>query len=436
METPKKKPYSNPYLSLEYVWHVLREYASEEHPLTVQEIYAHIVAIDKDTAPSLSTLRRILPQGGRLMGTLFSRELASTTSPTAFGYASDDQLHVVLEHSDGVTLQNENLSLELGKLSGKLPTCSTLEKLLKTGVFVELDSFPYVLTCVARTKDRLGRVRQIPYADYENQLKADTNNMPRRYYLKSPLTEGEWRIFTDMVQTYPFITQNQAAKFLSVLDRLHLPSKFRPQSRYAYRQGSGNLFSIIDKLDEAIQERHAVRICYGQRVLTRSNGRWVPKLQPKASMEALSLCPYTLLWSNGNYYLVAAYQNRLINLRVDRILSVTPLTEQFTIPQSFDPAEYRDSCPVMYCGEAAFVHLRCRETMVNTLVDFFGSKPQYTAPIDGWTEVTMQINPDGVKLFALQYADSVEVLQPLSLRENIIKTLDSARAMYAGTSKP
>ena len=58
--------------------------------------------------------------------------------------------------------------------------------------------------------------------------------------------------------------------------------------------------------------------------------------------------------------------------------------------------------------------------VLNTLVDFFGPVPQYTRPgEDGTTEVTMSIAPEGVRLFALQYADQVEVLEPEWLREKI-----------------
>lgn len=49
---------------------------------------------------------------------------------------------------------------------------------------------------------------------------------------------------------------------------------------------------------------------------------------------------------------------------------------------------------------------------------FFGSVPQYTQPnSQGLTEITMSIAAEGVKLFALQYADNVELLEPQWLRE-------------------
>lgn len=46
------------------------------------------------------------------------------------------------------------------------------------------------------------------------------------------------------------------------------------------------------------------------------------------------------------------------------------------------------------------------------------------------TEVTLKIVPSGVKLFALQYAERVEVLEPPSLREDVMRSLGSALRRY------
>ena len=42
----------------------------------------------------------------------------------------------------------------------------------------------------------------------------------------------------------------------------------------------------------------------------------------------------------------------------------------------------------------------------------------------------MSIAPSGLKLFALQYADWVEVLEPQSLRQEILDTLEQAAQAY------
>ena len=64
-------------------------------------------------------------------------------------------------------------------------------------------------------------------------------------------------------------------------------------------------------------------------------------------------------------------------------------------------------------------------------MDFFGTTINgYSTPKDGYTEVFVRASESGTRLFALQYADRVEVLEPQSLREEIRKTLKAATKHY------
>ena len=51
---------------------------------------------------------------------------------------------------------------------------------------------------------------------------------------------------------------------------------------------------------------------------------------------------------------------------------------------------------------------------------------------EGWLQVTLNLAPSGVRRFALQYADSVEVLEPEELRRSVRETMEAALARYAG----
>ena len=90
-------------------------------------------------------------------------------------------------------------------------------------------------------------------------------------------------------------------------------------------------------------------------------------------------------------------------------------------------ATNRLSCP----GTPQVIRLRCHTAMVNTILDFFGTQALFSRPINDKTEVTLNIAPSGVKLFALQYADNVEVLEPASLREDVIQSLENALRRYS-----
>ncbi len=426
-----KKEYSNPYRSLEAIWAVLREYSSRQHPLTVREIYDHLKAMED--APSRATLSRLLPRELGLMDQLYPGVAAQAGDADGVNaYVSDGRLHIVVETPEGDVLAQEGLGVEAAAVPFRAPSYFTIDKLLKSGVPFDLHTFPFRLRCVAQVKGKDGRVRLVKYEDWEDSLtpeQARKNNQPRRYYLTNALTEAEWRIFSDLIQVYPFISERQTRKFLTVLNHLRPRKLPVSPSRYAYKRGNDEQFKIIALLDEAVRRRQKVRVTYGEYRLEQVQGRWTPKLLPREKNGELDVEPYALMWSNGNYYLVARHRG-MMNLRVDRILSVQPLEETFQVPADFDPVLYRDRSPVMYPGENTFVRMRCKTSLLNTLVDFFGSVPQYATPKDGYTEVTMSIAPNGVKLFALQYADGVEVLEPKSLREEILLSLEAAAEKY------
>ena len=218
-----------------------------------------------------------------------------------------------------------------------------------------------------------------------------------------------------------------------MLDRLNPQHPPRAKSRYAFKRGSARQFQCIALLDQAIRERTAAAVRYGEYRLDRAAGK--AALVQRERHGLYRLAPYALLWSNGYYYLVGKdlEQGGIMNLRADRILSVGLLKgETFDLPRDFDPAEHRDRSPVMYPGAPQFIRLRCRESLLNTLLDFFGPQARLQPMEEGWLQVTLNLAPSGVRRFALQYADSVEVLEPEELRRSVRETMEAALARYAG----
>ena len=428
-ESRRKGSYSNPFRSLEMIWSVLRRRASRTRPVSLAELSAALES--RGDGPSPSTVRRCLPQEAALLSHLFPGTLAEQdrVSVTGFYWAADG-FHVILENAEGEPLRQGELTAVFTQEPGtEAPSYSALDKMLKQGVPEDLESFPFRLRCMVQ--DTEGSRKFIPYDKWEEAHPAG-KKAKRYYYLASPLTNGEWRIFSDLVQVYPYLSERQTRKFMAVLRRLAPEGSIPAVSRYAYKakRGMDTQFKWIARLDKAVREKRKVLVHYGEYRLEKGEQGWRPVLRQREKHGELEMEPYALLWSNGYYYLVAKHRG-MMNLRADRILSVELLDETFEPEPDFDPAEYRDRCPVMYPGQAQFVHLRCRTTAVNLLLDFFGDKPRYATPReDGTVEVTMSIAPAGVKLFALQYASQVEVLEPKELRDSIRDTLREALERY------
>ncbi|MDO4530970.1 MAG: WYL domain-containing protein [Bacillota bacterium] len=420
--------YSNSYRSLEAIWTVLKEHASKEHPLTVQEICDYLEQMEE--APSADTVKRLFPKEKDLINGLYPGTIIEADGGITNAYQNEESLHVVVENAEGYPLYSGKSDLEIAKVPFRTPSYSTVDKILKDRLPVDLNTFPYRIRCVAKKKNALGKVRYVSYDDLE--LNDGKNNLPRRYYLANVLTDTEWRILSDLIQVYPYLSERQTKKFLNAFHYLSPHKAKAIPNRYAHKRGSEEQFGWIRLLDEAIRQKKKVRVVYGEYVLKRSKeAGWEPKLQERKNHGTLEMEPYALMWSNGYYYLIAKHRG-MMNLRVDRILKVEILEEGYEIPGDFDPIRYRNSCPVMYPGKKEFVRMRCSVSMLSVLMDFFGSLPQYSSydAEANTVEVTMMIAADGVKLFAMQYADAVEVLEPKALREEIRETWKKAVKKY------
>ena len=394
------KPHASPYDSLAAVWTVLSEYSSRENPMSVSDIQSKLR--EQENAPSVSTLKRILANEQETMNTLFP------------GY--------VLRMADA-----------------PLPSYDTVSELLKgvedsAALSEKRELLPVQLRCVAARSN--GRGGYEPYEaalDRRGEKKTaqgkNTNNIARRYYLESVLSPSQWRILTDMIKVYPYIGERQTRSMLKALDKVFPGCKSEAGSRFSFKKDNEKLFENLSALDVAVRARRRVIVTYGEYVL---NTAGKPVLKKRESNARLEFEPYALMWSNGYYYAVG--KNRgMMNLRVDRIMDVKLLVGDenvFSVPEDFDPVRYRDKSPIMYPGEPENIRLRCPRRMLSTVMDFFGEQANFIGVDEENMDVLLRVAPAGAKLFIMQYADRVEVLEPETLHTEVEQTLCAALKKY------
>lgn len=386
-----KREYSGQYQSLEAIWSVLRAYSSEEHPLSVTEIFNYLKKTE-ETPRTRQRLERLLTQEDSVIHTLF---------PT-------------------LELREE-----------KPPSYSTVDNHLKR-ILTSGGGTTYQLCCVAHKRRWNGEVQTIPYEDIEMKSTdvdegGKQNNVPRRYYLKGPLSRGAWRFLSDFVRDCPCITRRQTEQLLSALDLLVQPARPRASQRPFSKPGRSAVLSAAGRIDRALQERKKLLVTVGSYKLLRCDGRLAPVL--KEERQAV-LEPYGLAWSGGRCWLVGREQETVI-LPLDRLLGAELLEETFTPPGDFDPAAYVTASPQVFPGGAVLVRLRCSPELLEDAAELLGRGAQYAAPrADGSFEVTARAAPECVRSFALTRPDGVEVLEPEELRRDILCTLRRGMERY------
>lgn len=465
--TPKKKrgSYNKDLKSVLDIWNVLAAYSSEERPLDLDSIYRYLnprfkdkkqerrrqLAADKKSAQTAAapaepdftedeeavispqTTERYLKNQADLFNTLFPQTVLRYPGTPAvshtYGYAGS--LHVVLENPSGEKLWSGQMTALLqmnsvnpipySTLSRKLP--KLMREYEKAGDYKQ--EIPLSLAGVVANPNA-GGVNQSVYIP---ATMADPDaRKHKKYYLQSILSDSEWRILSDLIRVYPHISEQATEKYLSALQRIAPGVKNLAETRYAHKGHNALQFQHLEQLDRAIREKNKVSVDYGKYVLHFDRKSWQPRLEHG---NTLMVDPYAMMWSNGYYYLICRSDKLLLNLRVDRILKVINTTMPFDATPDFDPYEYRDRSPVMYPGKPELISLRCHLSMLSTLQDIFGSAiTSYSRPEDDFANVTLKASLPGTRLFALQYADKVEVLLPAQLREDVKNTLRAAAEKY------
>lgn len=141
------------------------------------------------------------------------------------------------------------------------------------------------------------------------------------------------------------------------------------------------------------------------------------------------------MWTNGYYYLVAAIPEKsddnndknylYINYRIDRMREVKIEDEFAEIPCTFKPEEYRNQHPVMYrkmASESFRIQIICDKALINNVLDTFGFDAEISKIPNDDSKVFITLKNTsytGVKMWALEYGDKCEIINPSALREDM-----------------
>lgn len=440
----------------------LKEDAADEGRMTAKQKLQYQAKLQNNEEPedapkgkghaSAQTVDRYFPHAADIVNSLFPHTVVREDGKPAIlhTYGSRETIHVVLEDPTGQPLWDGDMTAILTENPRNPIPYSSLTRMLPK-LMAEFEEKkapnrkgetpfapPISLAGVVAESKAGGNVRYVPATEWEADAKnSDKKQSPtRRFFLESILSPGQWRILSDLILVYPYISEDETNKFLSAMKRMAPGVRNWSGQRYAPKNPAVVNFAYIEALDAAIQNQHKVFLVYGKYQLALGDDRrWHPQLQPMAKNGGrMTVDPYAMMWSNGYYYLVCRDGDIMRNLRVDRILQILPTTVKFEKDADFDPYQYRDRSPVMYPGEPILIRLKCSADRISTLMDFFGTAIMdysVSAKTPEETTVTLRASEKGVRLFALQYADDVEVLDPPSLREEIGKTLKSAANKYS-----
>lgn len=196
------------------------------------------------------------------------------------------------------------------------------------------------------------------------------------YYLASREFElAELKFLVDAVQSSRFITEKKSRELIKKLEKLAGKHDAKQLQRQVYVAGrvkteNESIYYSIDALYRAMQENKQISFLYME-----WNG--AKELVPRKSGARYVVSPWTLVWKDENYYLVAFDEeaNIMKHYRVDKIADIMLLEEcrvgaaQF---ESLDLAAYANKTFGMYGGKTQDVILCFPEKLAGVVIDRFG----------------------------------------------------------------
>nr|MBQ5811922.1 WYL domain-containing transcriptional regulator [Clostridia bacterium] len=216
----------------------------------------------------------------------------------------------------------------------------------------------------------------------------------RGYYLAERDYElAELKTLVDIIQSSSFLT---AKKCASLTEKL-----YRQTSRYgaaeldrqihtsSARTPNEKIFYTVDAIHRAIRDNKKISFSY-----FRYNQK--KELVEKSKDKIYSVSPFSLLFDNENYYLVAfnEEENEVRHYRVDRMRSVKVSSEpksEISKKHIPDMSRYDSKSFGMFGGNENLVTLNCKNGAAGAIIDRFSEEPTFICHNDGTFDVTVRV---------------------------------------------
>lgn len=278
---------------------------------------------------------------------------------------------------------------------------------------------------------------------------ADKGSFRNLYYVPE-FSYEEIGALVEAVQFFPALNREETDRIVSILE-----DQF---TSVYYRKGARNICKIHagERCDRNLLQKNLLTIqqaiADGVQISYRFNGYTADKKLAPMKDYKRQASPYYIVANDGRYYLMAANERYKHSgpyiIRIDLMTEVEiPERDEKSGPKGIPaipkrevaglPPEWEEEFPMrhinMSYGAPISIKLRIKdekekdehtpkEPVYTFLHDYFGDTYRYLG-VDkedaDYDIVTVRCTEFGMENFAIQYADRVEVLEPMNLREKI-----------------
>lgn len=270
---------------------------------------------------------------------------------------------------------------------------------------------------------------------YLKEMGFDIESSPKGSYLASrKLENAELRLLIDSVLASRNINSTHSAQLIDKLISLG-GHNFKSHVKHVYsvkdwaKSDNKAFFFNIDVIDEAIEEGKKISFYY--------NKVGLDKQLHKSLFHIGS--PYQMLLHNQRYYLMMFDEtfSQVGYYRLDKITDITilnddakPLRENVGFEKGINYKQIATALPYMYNDKPISITIKCRNYMMDTISDWFGTDFIVKQVDENHFTATINASEKAMRYWVLQYNYKVEVIAPESLRNSVIESLKKTLNIY------
>ncbi len=253
------------------------------------------------------------------------------------------------------------------------------------------------------------------------------------FYLNREFTDSELRMLIDGLLFAKHIPSAQCRDLIEKIKKLS-SIYFEKKVQHIHglpveRPQNKELLFTVDVIDEAIIEDKKVAFTYNAYGKDR-------KLHPKREREYI-VNPYQMVVTNGLYYLICNYDkyDGISHYRMDKITGVHILDEPRKPVTALSEKEIHLPTHMaehlyMFAGKSTPVKFLVKDEIIDQLADWFGSDMKFRTSGKGESTAQVKVNEEAFLLWAMQYGQYVEILEPQAMREEMKRRIEAMMEKY------
>ena len=277
--------------------------------------------------------------------------------------------------------------------------------------------------------------------DFGIDVTTVTKGKSNAYYIGERIFQlPELKLLADAVASSRFITDKKSRQLIEKISSLtseHKAAALRRQLNIERRVKMMNetIYYSVDKIQAAIAEDKNIRHRHIMWEMDKDHPNTCKKSY-RHDGKFYRISPWTLIWSDENYYLLAydCESKEIKNFRVDKMSDIQILDEPRQGKELYERqnvGEYMQKLFGMFGGEDANVHLRFSNDLIGVVVDHFGK--DIPVQNDGASHFTIWVQAKVSPLFfgwLFGMGNKVRILSPSWAAEKMKETLQAVQAEY------